>query len=97
LPSGCVVLRLRCPECMVLVTGTFEPERVAEYDDALVKGRASIIDDYEAVVRHNMKELCQRFRRALELDLIGPDDFAAGLDGLPPRQTAAPARRVESV
>jgi hypothetical protein len=79
LPGGGLVLHLRCPECMVFMTGSFEPERVAEYDAALVRGRASIVADYEAIVRHNMKELCRSFQQALELDLIGPDDFAVGL------------------
>jgi hypothetical protein len=31
---------------------------------------------YNAVVRHNMEELLEQFRMALELDLITAEDFA---------------------
>jgi hypothetical protein len=75
LPGGGIVLHLRCPECGVRLTGSFDHDRVAEYDDALVKSREAILADYEAIVRHNMEELSQTFGRALELDLIGADDF----------------------
>jgi hypothetical protein len=97
LSGGGLVLHLRCPECMVFMSGSFEPERVAEYDAALVRGRASILADYEAIVRHNMKQLSQSFERALELDLIGPDDFAVGPAAAPPKRLSAPRRRVESI
>jgi hypothetical protein len=77
LPGGALVLHLRCPECMVRLTGNFDHERIAEYDDSLVKSREAIVADYQAIVRHNMEELSQRFARALELDLIGADDFVS--------------------
>jgi hypothetical protein len=80
LPDGAIVLHLRCPECMVRLTGSFDHDRIAEYDDALVKSREAIIADYEALVRHNMGELSQCFARALELDLIGADDFVGRID-----------------
>jgi hypothetical protein len=80
LPDGAIVLHLRCPECMVRLTGNFDHERIAEYDDALVKGREAIVADYEAIVRHNMQELSRSFARALELDLIGADDFVSRID-----------------
>jgi hypothetical protein len=60
---------------MARLTGNFDHERVAEYDDSLVKSREAIVADYRAIVRHNMEELSQSFVRALELDLIGADDF----------------------
>ena len=60
---------------MVRLTGNFDHERIAEYDDSLVKSREAIVSDYEAIVRHNMEELSQCFARALGLDLIGADDF----------------------
>ena len=72
---------------MVMV-GTFGQERVAHYDDALVKGRESLLADYEALVRHNMEELAEHFKRALELDLIGAEDFGVGR-GLNPRAQGA--------
>lgn len=70
------MLHLRCPECLAWIVGSFAPERVAELDDELVKSRESILATYDAVVRENMSELAERFRQALELDLIGPEDFA---------------------
>lgn len=75
LPHGDVILELRCPECQARLTGSFEHDQIAEYDEALVKSRESIVADYEAIVRHNMAELSQTFSRALELDLIDADDF----------------------
>jgi hypothetical protein len=86
LPDGAIVLHLRCPECMVRLTGNFDSERVAEYDSLLVKSREAIIADYEAIVRHNMAELAQSFARALELDLIGADDFVGKIDSPHDRQ-----------
>jgi hypothetical protein len=86
LPDGAIVLHLRCPECMVRLTGNFDSERVAEYDSLLVKSREAIVADYEAIVRHNMAELAQSFARALELDLIGADDFVGKIDSPHDRQ-----------
>jgi hypothetical protein len=81
LPGGALMLHLRCPECLTWVVGSFEPEVIAELDDELLKTRKSILATYQAVVRANMEELADRFRTALELDLIGPDDFAPTLRG----------------
>jgi hypothetical protein len=78
LASGHMLLRLRCPECAMVMVGTFGQDRVADYDDVLVKGRDSLRADYEALVRHNMEELAEHFKRALELDLIGAEDFGSG-------------------
>jgi hypothetical protein len=75
LPSGDLFLRLRCPECLTVTSGTFGQDQVAEYDQTLLKGKETAIARYEAVVRHNMKELLEHFRRALELDLITAGDF----------------------
>jgi hypothetical protein len=75
LPSGDLFLRLRCPECDLVTSGTFEHDRVAEYDRTLIDGKQATIANYDAVVRHNMAELLERFRRALELDLITAGDF----------------------
>jgi hypothetical protein len=80
LPDATIVLHLRCPECWVRLTGNFSHDRVAEFDDELLKSRESITADYEAIVRHNMEELSRCFERALELDLIGADDFVGKID-----------------
>jgi ribosomal protein S27E len=75
LPDGELFLRLQCPDCDTITSGAFQHERVADYDAALVKGKEQLLGDYEAVVRHNMGELAELFQRALELDLVGADDF----------------------
>jgi hypothetical protein len=77
LPGGDIVIHLRCPECLVLTSESFEQRQAEALDNALVRSRKSIVADYEILVRHNMGELLKNFRLALELDLIGPDDFAA--------------------
>jgi hypothetical protein len=79
--DGTLILSLRCPECFVRTSGSYDHERVAEYDEALIKGRQSLVADYELIVRHNMEELTNSFTQALDLDLIGPDDF-----GVPPER-----------
>lgn len=71
-----MMLHLRCPECLTWIVGNFEAERVAALDEELVKRREALLSAYDRVVRANMSELAERFRQALELDLIGPDDFA---------------------
>jgi hypothetical protein len=61
LPSGELVLQLRCPDCLVVIVGTFSAEQVARYDAELLRG--------------HMSALTACFAKALELDLLGPDDF----------------------
>jgi hypothetical protein len=75
LPGGDVLINLRCPECLVVTTESFGARELAELDESLVESRKSIMADYDLVLRHNMSELLGCFARALELDLIGPDDF----------------------
>jgi hypothetical protein len=76
LSHGHLFLRLRCPECLTVTSGTFTQERVAEYDQKLVEGKEATLAQYDAVVRQNMAELLEHFKRALELDLISAEDFA---------------------
>jgi hypothetical protein len=95
LSNGHLFLRLRCPECMAVTSGTFPPERVAEYDEMLVRGKEATMAQYDAVVRHNMEELLEQFRMALELDLITAEDFAPSM---PRRGQAGPTSlRVKSM
>jgi hypothetical protein len=60
----------------VLTAESLGQRQVQELDSALVRNRNAVIAEYQLVVRHNMSELLHSFRRAFELDLIGPDDFA---------------------
>jgi hypothetical protein len=93
LPGGHLFLRLRCPECLTVTSGTFAHDRVAEYDEALIKGKDATIAHYHAVVRHNMEELLKHFQTALELDLISAGDFEPG----PARRDPQRELQVESV
>jgi DNA-directed RNA polymerase subunit RPC12/RpoP len=74
--DGRLTLELRCPECLMRTVGSFRASEVAAYDQRLIKGRLQVEAAYEAVRRSNMTEELKRLRRALELDLIGADDFA---------------------
>lgn len=75
-PNGKLRLELRCPECLLRTTGDYEPALVADYDRALVAGRLEISALCQAVTRANMEAEAARLARALDLDLIGADDFA---------------------
>lgn len=85
LPSGRVAIDLRCPECFTWRSGTFDAERVREMDRVLVRGRSELRTIYGRTVRDNMYRELDSFTQALELDLIGPDDF---LPRLQPRCSA---------
>jgi DNA-directed RNA polymerase subunit RPC12/RpoP len=76
LSNGSLLLHLRCPECELRIADTFEERLVAEYDRTLVEARKAITAGYEHLVRHNMAEFADGFTAALEMDLIGADDFA---------------------
>ncbi len=81
LPNGDLMLQLRCPDCMIVIAGSFAADQVARFDAELVRGRAQVERAYRAIVRENMSELSVCFSRALELDLIGPDDFRSSQSG----------------
>jgi hypothetical protein len=70
-----LMLRLRCPECEIRMVGSFDQERVAAYDEELVRIRERMESEFGALVRSNMEEVAERFAIAFALDLIGPDDF----------------------
>jgi hypothetical protein len=74
--DGRVWMSLRCPECLTWMSGTFTAERVRELDRRLSEGRAALRATYERTVRRHMTVEVESLARALELDLIGPDDFA---------------------
>ena len=81
-PDGAISLRLRCPECLAAMEGTFPAARVRELDRELASGRALVRDAYERIVRRHMYQELQALRNALARDLIGADDFR-------PRNTTA--------
>lgn len=55
--------------------GNFEAPDVEALDGRLRDAREAITADYERRVRENMEALANCFARALQLDLVGPDDF----------------------
>lgn len=75
IPDGRVALQLRCPECLTFRNGIYEAEAVRELDRVLVRGRSELRAIYGRVLRDNMYRELAALSRALELDLIGPDDF----------------------
>jgi hypothetical protein len=81
-PDGGISLRLRCPECLAAMEGTFTAARVRELDRELVSGRALVRASYERLVRRHMYQELQALRNALARDLICADDFR-------PRRTSA--------
>lgn len=94
LREDAVWIRLRCPECFASMTGSVRHDVLARYDEELVRGHNAVLALYEALVYHNMSELADRFARALELDLIGADDFGRGVCG---RQRASPVAKLPSL
>ena len=75
-PDGAIALRLRCPECLTGMDGTFPAARVRELDRELALGRAAVRECYERAVRRNMYQELQALRNGLARDLIGADDFS---------------------
>jgi hypothetical protein len=70
-------LDLRCPECFALMRGTFEAADVEALDRTLRAARDSINAAYESSVRETMEAVAHCLERALALDLVSADDFAA--------------------
>ena len=75
LPNGRVSVALRCPECLAWMSGTFTWEHARRLDSDLADGRAELRAAYRRTVQRNMQQALGAFASALELDLIGADDF----------------------
>ena len=75
--DGAMTLRLRCPECFVRIVGDFDASQVARLDRALAEARNEMLAIYQAAVSENIRHEAALMSRALALDLIGADDFAA--------------------
>ena len=74
-PDGAISLRLRCPDCLAAMQGTFPATLVRQLDRELAAGRALVRDSYERTVRRHMYQELQALRNALARDLISADDF----------------------
>lgn len=68
-------MTLRCPNCEWMTQGFFSREQVDQFEDRLDDGLGDMLLDLRRLTRANMAEELERFVRALELDLILPEDF----------------------
>jgi hypothetical protein len=68
-------LQLRCPDCGLWHEGVFGRAVVEELDEELDRATGALLGDLKRLTHANMSEEIELFARALELDLIGPDDF----------------------
>jgi hypothetical protein len=66
---------LRCPDCGELRDGVFGQALVERLDEELDRATGALLSDLRQITHANMVEEIERFSRALELDLIGPNDF----------------------
>jgi hypothetical protein len=71
-----VLVELRCPECMTHLQAAFSREDMAELDRRQTEWRDQIVAAYERSVTESMEALVACLVPALDLDLIGADDFA---------------------
>jgi hypothetical protein len=75
LPRGGMTLRVRCPECEARCEGDFDAGQVAIFDEEIAQARLELRALHDAIVRENIEREATVLSRALELDLIGPEDF----------------------
>jgi hypothetical protein len=66
---------LRCPECEARREGVFEQPMAERLDDELDRAAGSVVHDLADISRANMIEAVEFFIRALEADLVTPQDF----------------------
>jgi hypothetical protein len=68
-------LELCCPNCEWHEEGIHAQGEIEDLEDRLEDGLADLLDDLQRLARSNMAEEIERFVRALEADLILPEDF----------------------
>jgi hypothetical protein len=66
---------LRCPSCEWNELGVFDQDTVDHFDRQLDVGTEALIRDLKRLTRANMEDEIERFSRALDVDLILPEDF----------------------
>ncbi len=74
--AECISIELICPECLAWMAGDFEADEVAKFMREVRSGKAELKKVYENLVESNMAQMASTFTRALQQDLIGPDDFS---------------------
>ena len=65
----------RCPECEAKREGVFEQESVELLDDELDRSAGKLLGELRRITHANMSEEVEFFVRALDADLVTPDDF----------------------
>jgi hypothetical protein len=80
-----VLVDLRCSDCMTWLQTPLSREDMAELDRCQAAWRDEIVSAYERSVSENMEALAACLGPALELDLVGADDFASR----PPRRAGS--------
>jgi hypothetical protein len=74
--SDVVLVELRCSDCMTWLKAPHTRADMRELDRLQAEYRAVILEQYERSVAESMEALADCWCRALELDLVGADDFA---------------------
>jgi hypothetical protein len=71
-----MVVDLRCPECFTWMQERCSRDELQALDAEQAAWRAQLLDAYERSVTESMEALASCLGTALELDLLGADDFA---------------------
>jgi len=71
-----VQVELRCTDCMTVLQVPFTRAEMEELDRSEAAFRDAIVAAYERSVSESMEALAAVLVPALELDLLGADDFA---------------------
>jgi hypothetical protein len=74
--DGDMLVDLRCPECFMWMQECCSRVDLAELDKRQAASRELLVDAYERSVAESMEALAVCLGQALELDLVGADDFA---------------------
>jgi hypothetical protein len=71
-----VLVELRCADCTIWVQAPHTRADMRELDRRQAEYRELIVAEYERSVAESMETLASCLASALELDLVGADDFA---------------------
>jgi hypothetical protein len=74
--DGAMLVDLRCPECFMWMQECCTRAELVDLDKRQAASREVLVDAYERSVTESMEALAECFGQALQLDLVGADDFA---------------------
>ncbi len=66
---------LRCPNCEWSQIGVYDQPTVDRFDEELDHATEALMRDLKHLTKANMEEEVERFIRALDADVILPEDF----------------------